>query len=339
MPNSQRWKQGLVAACLISFVAWLTAFNGTKARILVVHSRSATSTWVQAVDAGMKKALAGNRRPVNVTWMYLGLETPASQARRPQNRAALQRMLSQFGPQLVIAVDDEANALMGETALRGQTSRVLYLSLDRPPQHYGYGRSPRVSGISERLPLAAIKDLAILLTSQGRPSVAVIGIDTPTGQAEMAQVRQFDWGGVELSSSALVRSADNWRSVVRSTTSDLLLVLSTSALPEPNGRLTSAAELIRWTQTHARALPIGTQIDFVPSGGALSIAPPPELYGQQAIVDALDWLDQRRSPGAPAARTNAHFQVGLREGGLAARGVQLPAIYSEAARAVGALYP
>ena len=337
--NSQRWKQGLIVACLISFVVCLTAFNATKARILVVHSRSATSAWVQAVDAGMEQALANNRRPVNMTWMYLNLDAPGSQARRPQNRAALQRMLHQLDPQLVIAVDDEANALMAETALQRQNTRVLYVSVDRPPQSYGYGQSARVSGISETLPLAAIRDLATTLFPNRRPSVAVIGIDTPTGQAEMAQVRQFDWGHVQLSDSQLVASANDWRGVVDKISTDLLIVLSTSALPEPNGGLTPADHLIGWTQKHAQALPIGTQIDFVPSGGALSIAPPPEVYGQEAIADALDWLDQRRSPGAPAARSNAHFQVGLRQSGLRARGVQVPAIYSEAARAVGALYP
>lgn len=116
-------------------------------------------------------------------------------------------------------------------------------------------------------------------------------------------------------------------------TADLLVVLSTDGLPEP------AAQLIRWTQAHAEGLPIGTQIDFVPQGGALSFAPPPGVFGREAIREPLDWLDKRHSPGAPAPMVIAHFKVGLRQSALESRGLRLPSIDSEAARDAGALYP
>jgi hypothetical protein len=339
MANRQTWQHRLIAACLLSFVLWLGVFNTTKARILVVHSSSASTPWVQAVDAGMQQALANNRRPVSVSWMYLGLQSPANQRQRYQSRAALQRMLDQIDPDVVIAVDDEANALIAQTAASSKRTRILYVSVDRSPHTYRFGGDAQVSGISETLPLAAIRDAATTLFAGRELTAAVIGIDTPTGQAEMAQVRDFDWGPINIKATRLVATAAAWRTFVNSTPADLLLVLSTHGLPEPSGTITPANALIRWTQEHAQALPIGTQIDFVPSGGALSFAPPPLVYGQEAITAALDWLDQRRSPGPPPAQINAHFQVGLRQSALAARGLRLPPIYSEAARAAGALYP
>jgi len=339
MGNRNMWQQRLIAASLLSFVLWLGVFNATKARILVVHSSSASTPWVQAVDAGMQQALEGNRRPISISWMYLDLQSPATKRQYHQSRAALQRMLDQIDPDVVIAVDDEANALISQTAASSKRTRILYVSVDRSPHTYRYGGDAQVSGISETLPLAAIRDAATTLYAGRELTAAVIGIDTPTGQAEMAQVRDFDWGPINIKASRLVATAAAWREFVSSTPADLLLVLSTYGLPEPNGTITPAGPLIRWTQEQAQALPIGTQIDFVPSGGALSFAPPPLVYGQEAITAALDWLDQRRSPGPPAAQTNAHFQVGLRQSALAARGLRLPAIYSEAARAAGALYP
>lgn len=339
MATQQPWQQRLVVACLLSYVVLLAAFNATKARILVVHSSSASAPWVKAVDAGMRQALASNRRPLSISWMYLDLASPGNQTRRAQSRAALQRMLKQINPDLVIAVDDEANALMAQTARNTKRTRILYVSLDRLPSRYGYSDLGQVSGIRETLPLAAIRDAATTLIAGRRPTAAVIGIDTPTGQAEMAQVRAFAWGAVQIKATRSVATAAAWRAFVRSSSTDLLIVLSTQALPEPNGALTPADALIRWTQQHAKAMPIGTQVDFVPAGGALSLAPPPQAYGQQAIAEALDWLDQRRSPGPPPAKTNDHFQVGLRQSALAARGLQLPPIYREAARAAGALYP
>jgi hypothetical protein len=339
MAMGTRCKNLLVVACLLSFVVLLGAFNATKARILVVHSQAADSPWVQAVDAGMRQALDSNRRPVSVSWMYLDLAAPTSRNRDPQATAALQRMLETVDPDVLIAVDDEANALISRTVLGAQATRILYVSLDRPPESYGYQGSSQVSGITEALPLAAIRDAATTLFSDRPPRAAVIGVDTPTGRAELAQVQAFDWGGVTITDSRLVASAPAWREFVSLTQADLLVVLSTHALPETTGRLTPADQLVRWTQQRSGALPIGSQIDFVPMGGALSFAPPPAVFGQQAIHDALNWLDARSSPGAPAPTTVDHFQVGLRSSALAARGLRLPPIYTEAAREAGALYP
>ena len=53
---------------------------------------------------------------------------------------------------------------------------------------------------------------------------------------------------------------------------------------------------------------------------------------------ALDWLDDRSSPGPPAAAVSEHFEVGIRQTELAKRGVALPPIYLEAARENGTLF-
>ena len=327
MAMGTRCKNLLVVACLLSFVVLLGAFNVTKARILVVHSQAADAPWVQAMDAGMRQALDTNRRPVSVSWMYLDLAAPTSRDRETVD------------PDVLIAVGDEANALVSRKVPAAWATRILYVSIDRPPESYGYRGSSQVSGITEALPLAAIRDAATTLFSDQPPSAAVIGLDTPTGRAELAQVQAFDWGGVTITASRLVASAPAWREFVTRTQADLLVVLSTHALPEASGRLTPADQLVRWTQQRSGALPIGTQIDFVPMGGALSFAPPPAVFGQQAIHDALNWLDARSSPGAPAPTTVDHFQVGLRSSALAARSLRLPPIYTEAAREAGALYP
>jgi hypothetical protein len=116
MGNRNMWQQRLIAASLLSFALWLGVFNATKARILVVHSSSASTPWVKAVDAGMQQALEGNRRPISISWMYLDLQSPATKRQYHQSRAALQRMLDQIDPDVVVAVDDEANALITQTA-------------------------------------------------------------------------------------------------------------------------------------------------------------------------------------------------------------------------------
>ena len=329
----------LVISCLLSFVLLLGFFNESKPRILVLHSGAEQSPWVQQVDRGMRAALEANRRPVTVEWIYMGVTAPAAGRAAGPAQAEAHRAIAREDPAVLIAVDDEANELVARDYVGRQEPRILYVALDRPPADYGYSGAPNVSGIAERLPFTGVRDAITTLFPGRRPTVSIIGVDSITGRAEMAQVRAFDWGPVELMSTQLVATGSAWRdSVSAASDSDVLVVLSCQDLPDGDGAVFTAADAAQWTQDNAKPLPIGTQVDFVANGGALSFSPPPDDNGRKAVQLALDWLDARQTPGPPAPVESAHFEVALRQGALAERGVTLPAIYLEAARENGNLF-
>jgi hypothetical protein len=188
------------------------------------------------------------------------------------------------------------------------------------------------------LPLAAVRDAAQDLFPGRVPTVAVIGVDNETGRAEMAQVVSFDWSPLVLAETALAATAEEWRTFAGRSPADVLLVLGTHDLPGVDGKIVAAAELNRWTQENAAAFPIGTQVNFVEDGGGLSFSPPPDDTGAQAIKLALDWLDNRSTPGAPPPVVSDHFEVAVRPARLGERGAVLPSIYTEAARENGTLF-
>ena len=326
----------LIVACLLSFLLLLGTFNGSKPRILVLHSGQQDSPWVREVDRGMREALAANRRPVSIEWDYLDISAPGADQRVQQAQA--RRAVGRIDPAVLIAVDDEANLLVARDYVGRAEPRILYVSLDRPPADYGYVGAPNVSGIAERLPFQAVKEAITALNPGVTPSVSIIGVDNVTGRAEMAQAQAFDWGPVTVDAAGLVSAAEGWREFVSgASNSDVLVVLSCRDLPEGDGAVFTAAEASRWTQENSRALPIGTQVDFVENGGALSISPDPDDYGRTAIRLALDWLDDRTTPGPPPPVESNHFAVSIRTDGLNRRGVTLPPIYLEAARENGTL--
>lgn len=327
----------LIAAFLATFVVLLGYFNATKPRILVLHSAAQDSPWATQIDAGMRKALQRNRRPVSVDWMYMGVNSPATR-NAGEAAAEAQRAIRRTDPDVLIVVDDEANALVARNYVGRLRPRILYVSVDRPPADYGYVGAPNVSGISETLPWAAVRD-ALSDVVGGRPSIAVLGVDNESGRAELDQLRAFDWGPVTVARADLVASAPAWReAVTRASGADALVVLQTQALPDGRGGVTSAADLSRWTQENSGPLPIGTEVDFVTGGGALSFCPPPDDYGVAAVDLALDWLDGRRTPGPPPPVVSSHFEVAMRPDVLARRGIVLPPIYVEAARENGTLF-
>ena len=327
----------LIVACLLSFLLLLGSFNASKPRILVLHSGSQDSPWVRELDRGMREALAANRRPVNIEWDYLDVSAPTADQRVKQAQA--RRGIGRVDPDVLIAVDDEANLLVARDYVGRAEPRILYVSLDRPPADYGYVGAPNVSGISERLPFQAVKDVITTLKPGIATRVSIIGVDSVTGRAEMAQAKAFDWGPLEVHAAQLVSTAEAWREFVsRTSGSEVLVVLSCQNLPDRDGAVFSAAEASRWTEANSKALPIGTQVDFVENGGALSFFPDPDDYGRSAIRLALDWLDDRASPGPPAPVESTHFAVSIRADALERRNIALPPIYLEAARENGTLF-
>jgi len=333
------WKNLLIGGFLVAFVLLLGFFNATKPRILVLHSAAAGSSWARQMDRGMREVLEANRRPLSVEWHYLGIDSPAAARRVEEARAGARRAIARFNPDVLIAVDDEANSLVAREYVGRERPRILYVSLNRPPADLGYADAANVSGIAEQLPLAAVRDAVADLFPGRTPTLAVIGVDNETGRAEMAQVRELDWSPLVVGNAALVATAEEWREFVqRVSAADVLLVLGTHDLSGEDGVVVSAAEINRWTQENAQPLPIGTQVNFVEDGGGLSFSPPPDDYGAKAIQLALDWLDERDTPGAPAPVVSDHFEVALRPEVLAARGMVLPPIYLEAARENGTLF-
>jgi len=332
------WKNLLVGGFLIAFIVLLGFFNATKPRILVLHSAAADSTWAREMDRGMRQALDRNRRPLAVEWNYLGIDSPAARNRTGEAVAQAQRAMARFNPDVLIAVDDEANSLLARDYVGRARPRILYVSLSRPPADFGYAGATNVSGISEQMPLAAIRDAVVAMFPGRNPRVDVLGVDGETGRAEMDEAKAFDWAPLQLGETALVPQAAGWYDFVKRTDAeDILLLLGTKDLPDENGVMT-AAEINRWTEENSPALPIGTEVDFVADGGGLSFSPPPDNYGEKAIELALDWLDDRDTPGAPLPVVSDHFEVAVRRSRMTERGIALPPIYIEAARENGTLH-
>lgn len=235
----------------------------------------------------------------------------------------------------------EANALVAPLYAGRETPRIIYVSIDLPPSAYGYRSAPNVSGIADRLPLAALRDFADDLDAGQPKKIAVLGVESETGLAELEQVRHFDWSPHRMTAATVVGTMEAWENAVRTAGADILFLLDTDDLrrSETDRAIISAGEIIRWTEKNSPALPVGTHVRHVAEGGAISFSPPPDDYGEKAMELAIDWLDERMTPGAPPPVESSSFEVAIKQGLLAERGVVLPPIYTEAARENGTLLP
>ena len=335
------WRIILPSVFLAVSFTLLASFNAAKPRILVLHTMGPTAPWAIEVDAGIRTELLRNRLPVSVEWQYMGEELERESMQTAV--ASARRAIARFDPDVLIAVDDEANAQIASQFAGRDRPRVVFVSVTEAPARYGYEGQANVAGIAEILPLAAIRD-ALRMTKDGKPRrLAAIGMDSATGRAELAQVRAFQWGPSTLVAAELVSDFDQLQRFVqaRSADTDVLLVLSYAGLRVPLSESSAAdgKQIAQWIEANSVPLPVGLQVAYVTDGGGLGFAPAPHDVGERAMAMAIDWVDPSNGTAPPTMVTSEHFDVAIRDEKLRTRGVVLPPIYIEAARLGGRYFP
>lgn len=329
------------AAFIVLLSGLLIAFNHQKPRLLVLQSYSEEGSWETAVDGGIRRELARNLRPVRTRWHYMSF---SDESVRTNWEAAAQHsrsVIDAWDPDVLMVIGEEAQQYVGRH-YRGRSDLRIVYGVGEDPASFGYVGAANVTGVRETLPLAQIVEL---LRYFKRPAlrIRVLGIDDPTGQAERQQVQDFDWGPHRLTGVLLVSDYAAWQKAVRGAAADadVLLVLSAKGLAREQGALqvVDDRELAHWTE-HASVLPVvGVRDSFVAGGGALAVVPSPEALGEQLARQALAALAEARRGGPlPPPQDSVDFQISLRPERLAARGITLPTIYTQAARASHTLY-
>ena len=330
-----------VGVFLVVMFGLLALFNAVKPRVLVLHKDRRGDAWTAQVDAGIRRVLGENRRPINISWHYLGLDQKASAAAKVAAVNDARRAVAQFDPDVLIAVDDESNELVASEHAGQKRPKVIYVSIDLPPAHYGYGTASNVSGISEVLPLTAIRD-AVMAVRGGRPCrLAAVGSDCETGRAELSQVRAFDWTPCNLGYTSLSRTLSDFQGAVEKAgfEAEVMLVLTFEGLTQPDGSIAPDRAVASWVEQSSRAFPLGLRHEYVAEGGGFAFTSAGDEEGAEAMQMALTWLDRPWLSRAPEPVTSQAFDVMMRAGLVDKRGVKIPPIYREAARSAGHLYP
>lgn len=333
----------LTGAFLVVALLLLGGFNASKPRILVLHSADRASTTAVKVDEGIRQVLDKNRQPMTVRWHYLGLDSlPDEDLRQDAAKIGL-RAIEQFKPDVVIAVDDEAQQYVVRSLVGRDRPKLVYTAIDHDPKEYGYVGASNVTGVAESLPLPTMRDL-LRYVKQGQPvKIAVVGDMGPTSKGQFQQVLAFDWGMHSVVSTQALSDFPAWQAGIKALDgkADVVLVLSHGSLPTGPGaaKTVPQGDVVRWIEANSKPLPIGTGIEFVQKGGGLGVAPSAQYMGEVATTDALAWLKGKPADLPPLAKQDTRYSMAVRVSALQLRNIDLPSIYIEAARLEKLYYP
>ncbi len=333
----------LAIALVVTYVAAMTAFNVWKPRVLVLQSFSESLRQVRETDAGLKEPLRANRLPLSVRWYYLNVDQAATGYGGHPAAMGVRRVIDDYNPTVVIAVDDGANTLLSHQPSLWRGRRLFFLGINRPPARFGYSAAAGATGIRDRPPLHALVELLSVIRPAGGLRIAVLGSATDQGLDLGQAIAAHPWGPQRLVDNQRPVTWPQWQTAVRRANrqADILLITAIHGLRRsPGGPVVPPGEVVRWTEAQSvRVLPIGLMVDYVPLGGGLGVIPSARYVGTIAMETVLRWLEPSRGGGVPAIHLADHFDIGLREGALRRRGVVLPLVYREAARLSGQLVP
>lgn len=333
----------LTGAALLIALLLLGAFNLTKPRILVLHSSDRSSSTVTRMDEGIRRTLDKNRQPMSVRWHYLGIDAMPDEDHRQDAAKVGLRTIEQFNPDVVIAVDDEAQEYVMRRFAGLERPKVVFTAIDHEPKEYGYVGAANVTGVRETLPLAAVRDM-LQYVKKGQPvRLVILGDSGPTAKGQLKQVEAFNWAPHSVVGVHALGDFASWQAAIKNMDgkADAVLVLSSGGLPAGPGAagVVPHADVIKWIEANARPLPIGADIDYVGQGGGLSVAPSAKAMGEIAAADALAWVKGPSAGQPPLASQNARYSIAMRAAALRARDINLPSIYVEASRLDLLYYP
>ncbi|MBP9712064.1 MAG: hypothetical protein KBD60_00050 [Sterolibacterium sp.] len=334
----------LIAVFLVGSVGLLAWFNLSKPRILILHSYDQGYSWVKDVNAGIRRVL-DQRGDYTVRWYYLDTKRHPWPDFKDNAGLAARRMIDEMQPEVILAVDDDAQNYVSRHYLNHPHIRIVFAGVNNAPGNYGFDRARNVSGILERLPLDALKETLLIAAQRGGLPMPMplrirfIGDRSETVLGDEKTFSGHDWSPFIVQPSRLVDTWPEWQQAVAEAATDTDVLITSNyrkllrATDDP--RLLPPAEVIGWTEAHARPFFIGTNAFFAEDGGMLAIGTSPYEQGEVAArlaVEAIDAIPQSQPMPRPFSATR-QFVVALRGSALHARHFNLPRVYEASARA------
>jgi hypothetical protein len=252
------------------------------------------------------------------------------------------RAIDRFDPKVLIAVDDLAQRLAARFYVDHPRMEIVFAGVNGSVGPYGYEGAENVTGIFERKPLQAVKDLVLTLEQGRAPGGAPVGIRYLMDPSEsMARdrnlVESFDWAPLVFEGTDVAQDFEHWQQLV-------------TALPDIDGQYLMIAnyrklrrsqsdpepvppdEVMRWTEANSPIPIIGVNVFNVEDGAAVAVGASPFEQGEVAATLADELLRKHRRGGAIAMVDPRHYVVAINAPALARRGLELPQIYETFAR-------
>ncbi len=322
--------------------ALLVYANVQKPRILILHSYHPEFAWSRDVSVGLKRVL-DDYPHFSIRWHHMDTKRHTSARFKEIAAAQARKLIKEWEPHVVIAIDDNAQSLVGKHYAKDPKVQLVYTGVNGQPGAYGYDGAPNVTGVLERITLDAVKDALLQVLPEGHRRMAVITDDSPTGNHVQNEINAYDWSPIDVTYRQLPLTFDRWKAAIAEAAERADFVLfslyHTVQRSDEDETKVPPKELMAWTQEHLKIPGIGAWGFYVEDGGMLSVGVSPFEQGEEAALRAVELAEnpELRAGDLPVTQSK-QFIVYARPALLERHGIQLPKVYESFARATNNYY-
>jgi hypothetical protein len=317
--------------------------NYRKPRLMVLHSYGADYVWTKEVNEGLKRVLGKNHWfTVRYHYMHTNRFNSADELRRASQ--AGRQAVEQFRPDVLLAIDDHAQELVGKFFLDDPKLKIVFAGINGEITPYGYDRANNVTGILERKQLKAVQEmLASFWREQNRPArLAHIADSAISSSADTQKAREFDWRPLTYLGGIQVNDFVEWKKQIRNLSGkiDFLLVSGYRQMPYGEGKkeFVPPEEVMAWTMANAEVPVIGLNVFNSRDGAMISLGVSPYEQGEVAARMACELLSGTKKISDIPIREASQYVVSMSQKGLDRYRIKPPQVFEAFARATNNFY-
>lgn len=326
----------------VGVASFAVVFNATKPRVMILQSYDPEYAWTRDVDAGIRRISAGWTN-YSVNWHYMNTKRLSDPESLRYAGIVARRAIERFDPHVLIAVDDLAQRLAARYFVNHPRMEIVFSGVNGSVEPYGYDDAENVTGVFERKPLQAVKDLVMTL-EQGaldangpRSGIHYLMDPSESMARDRHRVETFDWSPLRFEGTTVAEDYPSWQAFVRAlpeSDGEYLLIANYRQLrrSETNPETVPPEEVMGWTEANSPIPIIGVNVFNVEEGAAVAVGASPFEQGEVAATLADQLLREDVRGGQVAIESPRHYVVAINEAALARRGLELPQIYETFAR-------
>ncbi len=281
-----------VALFLFSVFSFLAYQHQHKPRIFILHSYSAKMPWVQGLDRGIKNVF-GDKAYISLRYFYMDHKFYSSLRYRERTGRALQTIIAEWRPDILIAFDEDAHTLAAQEFSHSNKVKVILAGITDTKRWTEYETIPNLTGVTEQIPVRAIREiLSLLFRNQKR--IYYLSDNSTVAKALDETIVKQNWGSYTLVKHKRVNTLEEWRAAVEEAeqTADILLVSTYQKISEGK-RFVPPPTLVKWMNAHCQIPIVGIYESYIIDGGTLAIAISSLEQGQTAAQLALNIIEKK----------------------------------------------
>ncbi len=325
---------------IVLFIIFLIILNLEKPRVFIVHSYDLDYSWVRDINTGLERVLL--KYPYTIKYFYMNTKRNPDKEYIEKVGKIAREMINDWQPDILIAIDDNAQEFVAKHFLNHKKIKIIYSGVNAEPERYGYEKANNVTGILERLPFDAFKEvfLQILPLNSNKRKIIHIADASETSVYIQKEIEELNWSPMILQKTILCKTIDEWNQAIdyAQKNADILFITHYHTIKDKNGIVIPPPKIIKITEPKLIIPAIGSWGFFVEDGGMMAVAVSPYEQGEIPAKMAVQILEGEKNINEIPPLVSKMFVIYIRNENILRRNLKIPKLIEAFARATNNYY-